>query len=337
MDENSPSSEDTRHLHIAEADAGGRLDRTLAAHLPDLSRARLQTLIRAGQVALTRDGTTRKIEDPSAPVKPEDAIAITLPPPADTHIAGQAMPLAILHEDDDLIVLDKPAGLVVHPGAGNPDHTLVNALIAHCGDSLSGIGGEKRPGIVHRLDKDTSGVLVAAKTDRAHQGLSAQFAAHGRDGRLTRIYELFVWGQPMPASGKIETGLGRAPHNRRKMAVSNRADARHAITHYTQIAPLAEGLITRLACRLETGRTHQIRVHMAYLGHPAIGDKLYGAGMATRAKRLTPPQSAAIDALGRQALHAKVLAFEHPVSGEAMRFETPLPPDMARLAAALGA
>ena len=199
-----------------------------------------------------------------------------MPPPAETAITGENIALDILHEDDQLIVLNKPAGMVVHPAPGNREATLVNALIAHCGDTLSGIGGEKRPGIVHRLDKDTSGVMVAAKTDAAHLSLSAQFAAHGRDGRMQRSYQALVWGTPLPGLGKVDASLARAPHNRRKMAVSTHESARHAVTHYQVQESFLDGQVTRLACHLETGRTHQIRVHMAHIGHPYWATRFTG-------------------------------------------------------------
>ena len=258
-----------------------------------------------------------------------------MPPPTETAIIGENIALDILHEDDQLIVLNKPAGMVVHPAPGNREATLVNALIAHCGDSLSGIGGEKRPGIVHRLDKDTSGVMVAAKTDAAHLSLSSQFAAHGRDGRMQRSYQALVWGAPLPRLGKVDAPLARAPHNRRKMAVSAHESARHAVTHYQVQESFLNGQVSRLACNLETGRTHQIRVHMAHIGHPVLGDPLYGAGMKSRTSHLDDASTAALEAMARQALHAQVLGFEHPVTSTRINFEAPLPADMARLLATL--
>lgn len=315
-----------------------RLDRVLAtpeAAATGLSRMRIQDLIKSGQCALTRDGTGRAATSPSEKVKTGDRLTLCLPPPEDSHIPAQPMKLDILFEDDALLVLNKPAGLVVHPAPGNRDATLVNALLAHCGDSLSGIGGEKRPGIVHRLDKDTAGVMVVAKTDKAHQALSAQFAAHGRDGRMRRIYQALVWGSPLPATGAIDAALARAPNNRKKIAVSKSSQARHAVTHYRRLAQLADGLVALVECRLETGRTHQIRVHMAHIGHPLLGDPLYGSGMKSRAGLLTPAQQAALDRLNRQALHAAALGFEHPETGEAHFYETPLPDDMQSLLALL--
>jgi 23S rRNA pseudouridine1911/1915/1917 synthase len=243
------------------------------------------------------------------------------------------MALRIVYEDDDLIVIDKPAGLVVHPAAGHDSGTLVNALIAHCGDSLSGIGGVKRPGIVHRLDKDTSGLLVIAKNDRAHQGLAAQFADHGRSGPLERAYLALVWGIPERQRGTVEAPLARSQHNREKIAVVGEERGRYAITHYELIEalPAAEPVASLVRCELETGRTHQIRVHMAHIGHPLLGDLVYGAGYKTKANRLTQARQAALKALGRQALHAAVLGFEHPRTGAFLRFESPLPADMTAL------
>ncbi|MFL5123215.1 MAG: RluA family pseudouridine synthase, partial [Microvirga sp.] len=233
---------------------------------------------------------------------------------------------------------DKPAGLVVHPAAGHDSGTLVNALIAHCGESLSGIGGVKRPGIVHRLDKDTSGLLVVAKTDRAHRGLAAQFADHGRTGALERAYIALVWGVPDPTRGVVDGAIARSTANREKMAVVADDRGRHARTHYAVEAvfgPAKEPVASCLRCRLETGRTHQIRVHMAKIGHPLLGDESYGAGFKTKAVRLSPEAREALRGLGRQALHAAVLGFEHPVSGEHLHFESEPPPDLQRLIATL--
>ena len=322
-------------FQIRAEDDGVRLDKILAQNAPEISRARLQTLVKSGACTAIRNNKADTIKDPAWRVKPDDEIALTVPEPIETAITGENIALDILHEDNQLIVLNKPAGMVVHPAPGNREATLVNALIAHCGDTLSGIGGEKRPGIVHRLDKDTSGVMVAAKTDAAHLSLSAQFAAHGRDGRMQRSYQALVWGTPLPGLGKVDASLARAPHNRRKMAVSTNESARHAVTHYQVQESFLDGQVTRLACHLETGRTHQIRVHMAHIGHPVLGDPLYGAGMKSRASHLDGPAQAALEALARQALHAAVLGFEHPATGLRMDFEAPLPADMARLLATL--
>jgi 23S rRNA pseudouridine1911/1915/1917 synthase len=331
MTEETPQSE-TMTLSVGPDNDGDRLDRFLASIISDMSRVRLQTLVKNNHCQLTRQNQTQSALDPSLRVKLDDEISLRVPPPVDTQLRGQDIALDILYEDASLIVLNKPAGMVVHPAPGNPDQTLVNALIAHCGETLSGIGGERRPGIVHRLDKDTSGVMVAAKTDKAHHGLSEQFAAHGRDGRMKRLYQAFVWGTIMPATGLIDAPIWRAPHNRKKMAVSKSEKARHAVTHYRHLGSYVGGQVSHVQCQLETGRTHQIRVHMAHIGHPVLSDALYGSGMKTRAKHLSEGQRAALDALHRQALHAAALGFEHPESGETLYFEADLPADLQALA-----
>jgi 23S rRNA pseudouridine1911/1915/1917 synthase len=314
------------------ATAAERLDKALAQAFPDVSRARFQTLIADGAVSV--EGET--VREARHKVKPGDALRVSLPEASAPDPLPEAIPLSILHEDKELIVIDKPAGLVVHPGAGNETGTLVNALIAHCGESLSGIGGVKRPGIVHRLDKDTSGVMVVAKTDRAHHGLSEQFAAHGRDGRLERAYLAIVWGVPERRSGSVSAAIGRSNANRQKMAVSRGAAAREAVTHYEVLETLGTPPVASLVrCRLETGRTHQIRVHMAHIGHPLLGDSVYGAGFRSSAAKLSEDAKDALKSLNRQALHAAVLGFEHPVTGKALAFESPSPADFARLLAAL--
>jgi 23S rRNA pseudouridine1911/1915/1917 synthase len=314
-------------------DAGTRLDQLLAASLDALSRSRCQALIKGGAVSI--GGAT--ILEPSYRVKSGDAITVVLPPPEDPVPKGEDIPLNILFEDADLIVLDKPAGLVVHPAPGSWSGTLVNALIHHAGDSLAGIGGVRRPGIVHRLDKDTSGVMVVAKTDAAMAGLAGQFADHGRTGPLEREYLALAWGAPSRASGTIDAPLGRAPHNRLKQAVLKNG-GRDAITHYRLVETLGTGAaVSLLSLNLETGRTHQIRVHLAHIGHPVLGDPLYGAGFATKANLLSKPAQAALAALNRQALHAARLTFQHPVTGEIRTFESPPPPDMAALISALKA
>ena len=319
---------------MGEGEAGMRLDAWLAGAVADLSRSRAKALITEGSVAI--GGAT--IEEPKRPVKPGETVVVMVPPPLPAEPAGEAIPLDVVYEDDELIVIDKPAGLVVHPAAGNQTGTLVNALIAHCGASLSGIGGVMRPGIVHRLDKDTSGLMVVAKTDRAHQGLSAQFADHGRSGPLERGYLALVWGVPDRAEGTVEAALGRSTRNREKMEVK-REGGREAITHYglveTYGRPGRPAVAALVECRLETGRTHQIRVHMASLGHPVIGDRTYGAGFATKVALLPEPARSLAAAFPRQALHAYLLGFEHPVSGEEIRFESPLPADIAGLCEAL--
>jgi 23S rRNA pseudouridine1911/1915/1917 synthase len=316
---------------VTYAQDGDRLDKTLAAAQSTLSRARLQELVKAGHCTVTRRQADTTIKDPSWRVKQDDIVALTLPPPIDTSVKAQNIPLAVLYEDGDLLVVNKPAGMVVHPAPGSPDGTLVNALLAHCGDSLSGIGGEKRPGIVHRLDKDTSGIMVVAKNDAAHQGLSAQFAAHGRDGRMARVYNALVWGEPLPAAGTVDAALARAANNRKKIAVSKSKEARHAVTHYRRLESYAANQVSLIECKLETGRTHQIRVHMAHIGHPVLGDKLYGTGMKSRAVHLTDAQKTALEALDRQALHAAALGFEHPLTGEAHYYEAPFPADLQSL------
>jgi 23S rRNA pseudouridine1911/1915/1917 synthase len=313
--------------------AAERLDRVLARLQADLSRSRLQALIRDGQVAV--DDTP--VLDPNRKVAGGVRITLTVPPPVPAEPAGEAIDLTVVYEDDDVIVIDKPPGLVVHPAAGHDSGTLVNALIAHCGESLSGIGGVKRPGIVHRLDKDTSGLLVVAKNDLAHQALAAQFADHGRTGPLERAYLAILWGVPERRRGTVEAALARSTHNREKIVVVGEDRGRYAITHYEVLEglPPANPIASLVRCELETGRTHQIRVHMAHLGHPLLGDATYGSGFKTKANRLSEPQKEALNALNRQALHAAILGFEHPRSGEFMRFESPLPLDMAALLQAL--
>jgi 23S rRNA pseudouridine1911/1915/1917 synthase len=260
-------------------------------------------------------------------------IEVATPPAAESTLLAQALPLDIVFEDAHLLVLDKPAGLVVHPAAGHEDGTLVNALIAHCGDSLSGIGGIRRPGIVHRLDKDTSGLLVVAKSDAAHQGLSALFADHGRTGSLVREYQALAWGTPAAPSGTIDAPLGRHPRRREKRTVAPQERGRSAVTHWRLQERL--GPASLMSCRLETGRTHQIRVHLAHIGHPIVGDSVYGAGFKTKAAQLSPEGRAALARLGRQALHAAKLGFIHPITGEALLFESLPPSDLLFLLNAL--
>jgi 23S rRNA pseudouridine1911/1915/1917 synthase len=320
---------------VAEEDAGGRIDRVLAARIPSLSRSRLKALILGGQVTTAHV----TILDPASPVKAGDVISVNLPPPEDPVPQGENIPLDIVYEDDHLIVLDKPRGLVVHPSAGHASGTLVNALIAHCGDSLSGIGGVKRPGIVHRLDKDTTGLLVVAKNDKAHKGLSKQFADHGREGPLERAYYAFVWGGFDRPKGTIDAPLDRHPHSREKRTV--REGGREAITHWQLLESFkgkdGKPVASLLSCTLETGRTHQIRVHLAHIGHPIMGDETYGTGFKTKAKLLPDAARDLLDRLGRQALHAYRLGFEHPATGEPLSFTSPLPPELAALLKALKA
>jgi 23S rRNA pseudouridine1911/1915/1917 synthase len=305
---------------LSAAAAGGRLDKTLADLLPDVSRARLQALI--GEGALSLEGVV--LTDASRKAAP-GVYQLRVPAPLPAEPAAQDIPLAVLFEDAHLIVVDKPAGMAAHPAPGSWDRTLVNALLFHCRGGLSGIGGVARPGIVHRLDKNTSGVMVAAKSDAAHAGLSALFASHD----IERVYVALTRGAPEPRRGTIVTRIGRSPHDRKKMAVL-RAGGREAITHYAVarvFGPAERPLAARIACTLETGRTHQIRVHLASKGAPCLGDPVYGAGAPAAAVREAMAQAG----LERQALHAAVLGFRHPISGEALRFETPPPTDMARL------
>jgi len=309
---------------VVELAAGERLDKALAAALPNLSRARIQALMAQGRVTRGSDVLTDVSVKSAA-----GSYEIFVPAPEPAEPRPEAIPLAILFEDADLIVIDKPAGMAAHPAPGSETGTLVNALLHHCGASLSGIGGVARPGIVHRLDKDTSGVMVAAKSDKAHQGLAKLFAAHD----IERVYIALTRGAPSPARGTITTRIGRSSSDRKKMAVL-KSGGREAITHYATeraFGPAARPVAAKIACRLETGRTHQIRVHLASKGAPCLGDPLYGAGQPA-----APVRAAMTDAgVARQALHAAVLGFVHPVTGEALRFETPLPADMAALAAGL--
>lgn len=322
---------ETRPVEIGADLAGLRVDKALAIAAPDLSRARLQALIAAGQVSLQVDSRQPRVLTDGSAKAVAGTYAVTVPPPIAAEPLPEDLALTVLFEDAHLIVVDKPAGMAAHPAPGCETGTLVNALLFHCGASLSGIGGVARPGIVHRLDKETSGVMVAAKTDAAHQGLSALFSAHDID----RVYIALTRGAPHPATGTIATRLGRSPHDRKKMAVL-KTGGREAITHYRvekAFGPSDKPLAARVACRLETGRTHQIRVHMASKGSPCLGDPVYGAGAPAA------PVKTALQEIGfsRQALHASVLGFVHPLTGQALRFETPLPPDMAALEAALEA
>jgi 23S rRNA pseudouridine1911/1915/1917 synthase len=309
----------------APEEAGTRLDSYLAARLGAISRSRIKTLILEGHV--TRNGVITR--DASENVQAGAAYSLTPPAPEPATPQGQDIGLHILYEDAYLLVLDKPAGMVVHPAPGNPDGTLVNALIAHCGDSLTGIGGEKRPGIVHRLDKDTSGVMVVAKTELAHARLSATFAA--RD--LERAYKALCWGVPAPAAGEITGDIGRDPRERKRMAVVTK-NGKHALTHYKVMHNYGLGGAL-IICRLATGRTHQIRVHMAHIGHPLMGDPVYLKRRPAAAKYLAEPaRSLALD-FPRQALHAETLGFSHPITGQALRFTTPPPEDFLALERAL--
>ena len=305
---------------------GQRSDRFLADAIGTLSRARVKALIEAGHA--TRDGVP--LRSPAAPVRAGARYALAIPAPAPATPAAQPIPFPILYEDAALLVLDKPAGLVVHPAPGNPDGTLVNALLAHCGDSLGGIGGERRPGIVHRLDKDTSGLMVVAKTEAALAALAAAFAA--RD--LDRAYLALVWGLPQPAAGTIEGAIGRDPRERKRMAVVARG-GKPALTRYRTLAAHPPA-VSLLECRLATGRTHQIRVHLASRRHPVVGDPLYLRRMPAAAAALPEPLRRHLLDFPRQALHAARLGFAHPVTGAPLSFTTPPPPDMQALLEMLG-
>lgn len=321
-------------IKIAAEEQGQRLDRVLTARIPALSRSRLKALILDGRVTIA----ARTIRDPASHVKSGDTVTVTLPAPEQAKPTGEPIPLNVVYEDDALIVIDKPKGLVVHPAAGHAKGTLVNALIAHCGDSLSGIGGVKRPGIVHRLDKDTTGLMVVAKTDAAHRALSAQFANKTESG-IERDYLAIVWGAPAQPKGTIDAQLDRHPHSRDKRAV--REGGREAVTHWQVLerfaGPDGKPVASLLACTLETGRTHQIRVHLAHIGHPILGDATYGTGFKTKASLLSPKARAALEGLGRQALHAYLLVIKHPQTGKSLRFQSELPGDLRRLRDALAA
>jgi len=305
---------------IAAEAEGWRLDRALASALPTLSRERIKALISSGQV---RRGDGANPRDPALKAHAGESFAVEVPAPAPAHNAAQDLSLIVVYEDEHLIVIDKPAGMVVHPAAGNPDGTLVNALLHHCGGSLSGIGGVARPGIVHRIDKDTSGLLVAAKTDRAHEGLAKQFAAHSIDRR----YKAIVAGLPKSGEGTVDANLARSDANRKKVAVVAEGRGKRAVTHWRLERPLRDSALVE--CRLETGRTHQVRVHMASIGHPLLGDPVYG--------RSRPATRETLKRLGfeRQALHAARLGFRHPIDSRSLSFDSRMPDDMQELLSAL--
>jgi 23S rRNA pseudouridine1911/1915/1917 synthase len=308
-------AETTITLVLPADSAGMRLDRALALALPQHSRERLKALVGGGRVT----GPNGVLRDPALKVRGGEALALVIPEPRASETIAQDIPLTIVHEDEALLVVDKPAGLVVHPAAGNLDGTMVNALLHHCAGRLSGIGGVARPGIVHRIDKDTSGLLVVAKTDPAHEALSRQFAAHSVDRRYVAV----VAGVPVPPAGRIEGALARSTANRQKMAMVAPGRGKHAVTHYRTARALRHA--AQIECRLETGRTHQIRVHMASIGHALLGDSVYGR---------TPGSLAdVIKSLGfaRQALHAATLGFVHPLSQEKLSFESALPADIVDL------
>jgi len=336
MEHGSASNSGQRLEVIVAGDEGSvRLDRVLAVRLPQLSRSRLKALILADAVILKN----APVRDPAYHVSVGDTITIDVPEAVAAEPKAEAIALDIVHEDDDIIVLNKPKGLVVHPAAGHETGTLVNALIAHCGASLSGIGGVKRPGIVHRLDKDTTGLMVVAKNDRAHKSLTEQFADHGRTNDMRRGYLALVWGVPNRLRGTVNAPIDRHPFAREKMAV--RDSGREAITHWEILETFngrdGKPVAALLACQLETGRTHQIRVHLAHIGHPLLGDTVYGPHFKTKSSHLGPQSQAALTALGRQALHAYLLALEHPQTGEILHWESPLPQDLLLLQTALRA
>jgi 23S rRNA pseudouridine1911/1915/1917 synthase len=314
---------------VAGDEGSARLDRVLAVRLAQLSRSRLKALILAGSVSLK----SVPVRDPAYHVSAGDTITIDVPEAVAAEPAGEDIALDIVYEDDDIIVIDKPKGLVVHPAAGHETGTLVNALIAHCGASLSGIGGVRRPGIVHRLDKDTTGLMVAAKNDRAHKSLTEQFADHGRTGAMRRGYMAFVWDLPNRQRGTVDAPIDRHPYAREKMAV--RESGREAVTHW-EIQEAFQGrdgkpVAALLACQLETGRTHQIRVHLAHIDHPLLGDSVYGPHFKTKASHLGPQSQAALADLGRQALHAYLLTLEHPRTGAILEWISDLPEDLIHL------
>ncbi len=323
----SPENEVVTNFIVEDETPPTRLDAFLGKAQNEMSRTRIKQLILEGAVFING----ARIVEPRHKVKPQDKIILTAPPPSDPTPKPQNIALDIVYEDDDLIIINKPAGMVVHPAPGSPDGTLVNALIHHCGDSFAGIGGVKRPGIVHRLDKDTSGIMVVAKNERALNHLAKQFADHGKKGPLKRSYIAFVWERFQTGSGNINAPLGRDKFNRLKQSV--RPDGRHAITHYQTISRYGgKGWeITKMHCHLETGRTHQIRVHMAHIKHPLICDKLYASGFATKASILPQDLQQALALLNRQALHAEILGFKHPRTKETMMFSAKLPDDMARV------
>ena len=310
----------TIDVRLEPAFAGWRLDRALAAAVPTLSRERLKSLIRSGAV----ESAGKPVRDPATKVHGEEAFRLSVPEPSPAHNEAQDIPLTIIFEDDHLLVVDKPPGLVVHPAAGNLDGTLVNALLHHCSGSLSGIGGVARPGIVHRIDKDTSGLLVVAKTDVAHEGLAKQFAAHSIDRRYLAI----VSGLPKASEGTVDAPLARSSSNRKKIAIVEGSRGKRAVTHWKRLNVLRGAALVE--CRLETGRTHQVRVHMSSVGHPLLGDPVYGRAGKTHGKILKELE------FHRQALHAAELGFTHPVTKDRLYFSSPMPADMQELLNALG-
>jgi 23S rRNA pseudouridine1911/1915/1917 synthase len=306
-------------ISLGAGHAGWRLDRALAVEVPTLSRERLKVLVKSGAL----EGAAGLVRDPATKVKGDERFTLAVPEPTEAHNEAQDIPLRVVFEDEHLLVVDKPAGLVVHPAAGNFDGTLVNALLHHCKGSLSGIGGVARPGIVHRIDKDTSGLLVVAKTDAAHEGLAKQFADHS----IERAYLAIVNGLPRTTEGTIDANLARSSVNRKKIAIVEAGRGKRAVTHWKRLTALRDAALVE--CRLETGRTHQVRVHMASIAHPLLGDPVYGGN--AKAHR------ALLRELGfeRQALHAARIGFIHPVSKARLSFDSALPSDMQELFSAL--
>ncbi len=331
----SGNGDEVKELIVSESDAGKRLDAFVAANMPDhVSRSRVKDIIKSTGILVN----AQTVLEPNYRTKPGDEITFVVPEPTEAEPEAENIPLEVVYEDNDLIVVNKPAGLVVHPAVGHWSGTLVNALLYHCGNTLAGIGGVRRPGIVHRLDKDTSGLLVVAKTEQAHAGLTAQFQDHGRSGPLERKYLALVWGRFDRMTGTVEAPLGRSSTNRKKRAVvkSTHPDAKQAITHFLVKSEHGEGtdgfpVASLVECRLETGRTHQIRVHMSHIGHPLIGDQDYGRHFQTKENTLNEATRNIVTNFKRQALHAETLGFEHPVSGESLRFQAPLPCDFQQL------
>lgn len=319
----------THHFTANSGDSGLRLDKFLVKYMLDFSRSRLQGLISQGCVTSGKTALT----DAAAKIKAGQRIEVAVPETAPSHIVAQDIPLDIIYEDEHILILNKPAGLTVHPAPGHPDLTLVNALLAHCGDSLSGIGGVARPGIVHRIDKETSGLLAVAKNDAAHASLSEQLATR----TLKRTYTALIWGAPRKKTGSVSGNIGRSPANRKKMAVL-KSGGKPAVTHYKILEEFSQAPISRVECQLETGRTHQIRVHFSHLGHALVGDPVYGQSTVSRLKtlRIDSEIKAALLAFSRQALHAAALELVHPASKKAMRFTCPLPEDLTNLIQVLG-
>ena len=316
-----PSNEGPHQVEVSSGDDGTRLDRLLATTLVELSRNRIKPLIKEGLVLLNG----APVLNPSHKARAGDIYEITVPEAVESEPEPEDIPLDIIFEDEHLIVINKPAGMVVHPAAGNWSGTLVNALLHHCRDSLSGIGGVKRPGIVHRIDKDTSGLMVVAKSDAAHQGLATLFAAHD----IERRYKAIVWGRVYPPAGEIEGNIGRDPHNRKRMAIITKG-GKSALTRYKLVENFSD-IAALVSCELETGRTHQIRVHMGHIGHPLVGEPLYTRPRRSRVSALPEDRQKTILSFNRQALHAETLGFVHPVTDKRLKFEVDFPSDLREL------